>query len=715
MDSNSAMHDRRIKFFKDVPAAGALDAALRSGESNPTPLFFVSSKIDHLDIGGSSFALGRLGPEIERQFSLNGEIAFIFTSWTDFQRRAYNAIVDSLPDIASAVQERDTKKPARFTPSRQLAVLVSPDPAAASKVEEWQNDNPTPLQLIVLNPDPLDVEKTRTDLLTSLREARGLRDLYSAQKPVSGENFFGRRNLLRDVSASIRGGENIAVLGLRRSGKTSIIKELKEKLAAQDIIITLGDFEHLNTMTVETVAGSVVSSLQDDLRSIRDSKDARHSIWLGSGSDQETANMSLQTFSDRMKRLASRNPDLTFVLALDEIEHAAQMSQADPDSIRSLLGALRTIVQGSTNVSLAFAGVATRLFENARLGSGGNFRDNPMFGQVKPFYLSSFERSETRDLLRILGRPMFLEWSEEAIDMVHDCTGGMPYFVRGLASSVRNAVRAGTEFSEFSLIQISADQVATVLPSWRDSAGHDWNELVDSLSLHHPAAACLLDSQLTDTELANWAKDPEMILAAGDLAKLGLLVRSSENQFWCRSSSLVALQQLAARPLQVPAEAGERTPEAFLALARSPESQVLEFKESFRVDVRKGSPEKYIERAFCRAVAALLNTEGGHLLVGVRDNGEVVGLEPDEILYRGDLDRLEQFVHQRLSISLGASTIAAHVSIWWPTVTGVTCAALQVTKSENPVWLDDEEMWIRLGNQTQSLKGRKLQDFLSGR
>jgi predicted HTH transcriptional regulator len=52
-----------------------------------------------------------------------------------------------------------------------------------------------------------------------------------------------------------------------------------------------------------------------------------------------------------------------------------------------------------------------------------------------------------------------------------------------------------------------------------------------------------------------------------------------------------------------------------MSLARSGESKIIEYKESFSLDIRKGSKEKYIELSALKTIVAFLNTNGGTLLV----------------------------------------------------------------------------------------------------
>ncbi|MBK1647071.1 RNA-binding domain-containing protein [Rhabdochromatium marinum] len=73
-----------------------------------------------------------------------------------------------------------------------------------------------------------------------------------------------------------------------------------------------------------------------------------------------------------------------------------------------------------------------------------------------------------------------------------------------------------------------------------------------------------------------------------------------------------------------------RHPEADIqALISRGESTHLEFKSTLRMNLHTGKAGKEIELAWLKGVVAFLNTEGGILLIGVADDGEVLGLDAD--------------------------------------------------------------------------------------
>ena len=59
------------------------------------------------------------------------------------------------------------------------------------------------------------------------------------------------------------------------------------------------------------------------------------------------------------------------------------------------------------------------------------------------------------------------------------------------------------------------------------------------------------------------------------------------------------------------------------------EGSRVEFKSTIRTNLKTGAPGKEIELAWLKAVAAFLNSDGGCLLLGVADSGEICGVGVD--------------------------------------------------------------------------------------
>lgn len=60
------------------------------------------------------------------------------------------------------------------------------------------------------------------------------------------------------------------------------------------------------------------------------------------------------------------------------------------------------------------------------------------------------------------------------------------------------------------------------------------------------------------------------------------------------------------------------------------ENEQVEFKSTLRKNLKTNAKDPSIELAVLKTVAAFLNNKGGTLLVGVQDDGHILGIEPDE-------------------------------------------------------------------------------------
>ncbi len=137
------------------------------------------------------------------------------------------------------------------------------------------------------------------------------------------------------------------------------------------------------------------------------------------------------------------------------------------------------------------------------------------------------------------------------------------------------------------------------------------------------------------------------------------------------------------------------------------ESESLEFKSSLRWDIQENRVNKEIERIIVKTVAGFLNSRnGGTLLIGVNDQGEVVGLQPDyETLKKQDRDGFELHLRQLLVRDLGESS-NSFISVNFHEIDGRDVCQVTVEPSNYPVYVEDgneAKFFLRVGNATRSL------------
>ncbi len=98
----------------------------------------------------------------------------------------------------------------------------------------------------------------------------------------------------------------------------------------------------------------------------------------------------------------------------------------------------------------------------------------------------------------------------------------------------------------------------------------------------------------------------------------------------------------------------------------------------------------------------------------MHDTGAVIGIEPDYALLGNKPNRdgfelkLTGFLRERIS------PMPVNLKISFVVVDGKTVCRIDVPADPRPHFLDDK-LYVRLGNSTQELIGRDLQDWLQQR
>ena len=97
-----------------------------------------------------------------------------------------------------------------------------------------------------------------------------------------------------------------------------------------------------------------------------------------------------------------------------------------------------------------------------------------------------------------------------------------------------------------------------------------------------------------------------------------------------------------------------------IALIKDGENQFVEFKATLRWDLRQSKVNKQLEFVIIKTIAGFMNTNGGKLLIGVDDNGNILGLNQDfETLKKPDTDGFEQYLMQLIALELGTHLCTA--------------------------------------------------------
>ncbi|MBS3815715.1 MAG: ATP-binding protein, partial [Hadesarchaea archaeon] len=156
----------------------------------------------------------------------------------------------------------------------------------------------------------------------------------------------------------------------------------------------------------------------------------------------------------------------------------------------------------------------------------------------------------------------------------------------------------------------------------------------------------------------------------------------------------------------------ENSPEFVQELIESGEGEKLEFKSTLRVNLHTGERDEDVEHAVLKTITAFLNTDGGTLLIGVSDDGEVTGIQKDEF---GDNDKFYRHYSNLVRHHIDNKYLSLIQSNLIQ-MDGKHILKVDCRSSNEGVFLkvgDEQEFYVRTGPASVQLKGKKLVDYIN--
>lgn len=155
-------------------------------------------------------------------------------------------------------------------------------------------------------------------------------------------------------------------------------------------------------------------------------------------------------------------------------------------------------------------------------------------------------------------------------------------------------------------------------------------------------------------------------------------------------------------------------------LIKRGESKTLEFKSTLRWNLKEDrQDDKVVTHAVLKTIAAFLNTEGGDLLIGVADDGSIVGIERDQLENEDKFMRhLAQVVRNGFGDRAGTCIDPKTQVVNDKTVCVVSCQ-----RSPEPVYLKwkgvesapDGDFFVRSGPGTVKLAPDSAREYVKTR
>lgn len=154
------------------------------------------------------------------------------------------------------------------------------------------------------------------------------------------------------------------------------------------------------------------------------------------------------------------------------------------------------------------------------------------------------------------------------------------------------------------------------------------------------------------------------------------------------------------------------------------ENSNLELKTTLRWDLKTNQVNKKLEEVVLKTIAAFSNGEGGTLLMGVTDEGEIEGLHHDyATLNNGDKDKFEIHLRNLLNKEYGVEFATNNLKITFPELHDKEICMVDIKAGLKPLYTSITDsignktgkFYVRSGNSSQEVVLNEISEFISKR
>ena len=378
------------------------------------------TKADFIKTGASEYKyiLIKAPHFLAEMINIVAEIIVVFSSYENFEPRTLDVFDNVKKKLESGRIEN------------LCGVILSNDNEIESKIKLYNSGTETRTYIPCSYDEIIRNRSNSYFFRQKFQTIFYSRDLFAFDDALKTDlYFFGRNQLVMGIIDKHLSGQNSGLFGLRKTGKTSIIYDVKRKIKKRNAI---GVF--ISCQSPEMSMGTHVDSIFFIIKSLYEEL-----MWDCSEIDRETIN-ELNACSYLLKEIQKVYSEThqTILFLFDEVEHITYGKAASErwrEGLESVYfwKAFRSAYQ-KENSSFTFCIVGTNpiCIEYSTIHKV----DNPIFSGVTPQYIHGFDVEQTRSMIRKLGRIMGLKFEETLFAKMTEDYGGHPFLIRHLCSFI---------------------------------------------------------------------------------------------------------------------------------------------------------------------------------------------------------------------------------------------------------------------------------------
>lgn len=156
------------------------------------------------------------------------------------------------------------------------------------------------------------------------------------------------------------------------------------------------------------------------------------------------------------------------------------------------------------------------------------------------------------------------------------------------------------------------------------------------------------------------------------------------------------------------------SPASVAELIAGGETGAVEFKATLRINLHTGQPDEKMHLAALKTIAGFLNAKGGTLLIGVADDGEVLGISADGF---PNEDKMGLHLVNLIKDRIG-SVFLPYIHPHFDDQQGERVLIVRCEPGPKAAFLNDgkeQRLFVRGGNATTELSGAAITDYINHR
>ena len=161
-----------------------------------------------------------------------------------------------------------------------------------------------------------------------------------------------------------------------------------------------------------------------------------------------------------------------------------------------------------------------------------------------------------------------------------------------------------------------------------------------------------------------------------------------------------------------------------MEMIKAGENSEVEFKTTFRYDMRQNIVNKKLEEVILKTIAAFSNASGGTLIMGVDDDLNIIGLENDyRTLNNGNKDEFELHLRNLVNKSYGIEFATNNLEVQFPLVEDHEICVVTISSGIRPLYTEvsdkngqkSKKFYVRSGNSSQEIDITEVASYINQR